>query len=275
MLAFTTDPVKSMGAVDGNVTISAQRRSTPGHPGGVRNVGRVPFAHSNLPPRPTGRGLALLARILPGVRRTLADVGPYARGWEAHNRRAAAADGPLWVVLGDSMAQGVGASAYDRGWPGQLAHRLDPAYRLVNLSQHGARVSDVLDGQWPVVADLGRPALVTVMIGSNDLFRRDLRTALPARFAELLDALPPDAAVANLPNPMREAREVAALLRDRSGTGLVVADMTGSRTTRWRGKLAADHFHPNDRGYAAIADVWADTLAAVGRDRVPDGDPRR
>ena len=23
----------------------------------------------------------------------------------------------------------------------------------------------------------------------------------------------------------------------------------------WRGKLAADHFHPNDRGYAGMAEV--------------------
>ncbi len=230
----------------------------------------TPFAYSNLPSRPTGRGLALLSRVLPGVRRTLADVGSYARSWEAHNRRAVAAEGPLWVVLGDSMAQGIGASAFDRGWPGPLADRLDPAYRLVNLSQHGARVSDVLDRQWPAAVSLGPAALVTVMIGSNDLFRRELRTRLPDRFAALLDALPDDAAVANLPNPMREARQVSGLLRERSRQGLIVADMTGPRTTQWRGKLAPDHFHPNDRGYAAIAEVWAETLTAAGRDRAPD-----
>ncbi len=221
-----------------------------------------PFNYSNLPSRPTGRALRVLSAILPGVRATLADVTPYARAWREHNARAAAADGPLWVVIGDSMAQGIGASAFDRSWAGQLADRLGAGYRMVNLSQHGARVGDALDTQWPAAAALGPPALVTVMIGANDLVRRDLRAGLSARFIELLDALPAGAAVANMPNPVREAREIDALLRDRSRHGLVLADMTGPRTTRWRGKLAADHFHPNDRGYAAIADVWADTLRA-------------
>lgn len=233
------------------------------------------FDYSNLPSRPTGRGLRLLSRVLPGVRRTLASVGPYAEAWQQHNLRAVTADGPLWVVLGDSMAQGIGASAFDRGWAGQLGDRLDPSYRLVNLSQHGARVADALDRQWAAALSLGPIALVTVMIGSNDLFRRELRSALPDRFAALLDALPADAAVANLANPAREAREVDALLRERVPRGLIRADMTGPSTTRWVGKLAADHFHPNDRGYAAIADVWLATLSGTGRALVHPGEEPR
>ena len=39
-------------------------------------------------------------------------------------RAALAADGPLWVAVGDSMSQGIGASAPDRGWVGQLAEHL-------------------------------------------------------------------------------------------------------------------------------------------------------
>lgn len=240
----------------------------------VRTVGPVPptaFPYSSLPSRPTGRGLLLLSRLVPGVRRTLADVAPFAAAWEEHNRRAAAADGPLWVVLGDSMAQGIGASAAGHSWAGRLAERLDPSYRMVNLSHHGARTGDALERQWAMARKLGPIDLVTVMVGSNDLFRRELRRDLPTRFRALLDALPADAAVANLPNPAREAREVDALLRDRARSGLVVADMTGSRTTSWRGKLAPDHFHPNDRGYAAIADVWFDALAGSGRTRPGGG----
>ncbi|GAA4547259.1 hypothetical protein [Pseudonocardia xishanensis] len=41
---------------------------------------------------------------------------PYAR-----YRAAVAADGPLWVVPGDSMAQGLGAGAPQRRWAGLLA----------------------------------------------------------------------------------------------------------------------------------------------------------
>lgn len=73
----------------------------------------------------------------------------------------------------------------------------------------------------------------------------------------------------------REAREVDALLRGRVPRGLARADMTGPPTTRWVGELAADHFHPNDLGEAAIADVWLATLTGAGRAPVhPGGGPR-
>lgn len=65
----------------------------------------------------------LLAR-LPSVARTARQVERYAEAWEASNARALAAEGPLWVVLGDSAAQGVGASSYDRGWVGLVLPRL-------------------------------------------------------------------------------------------------------------------------------------------------------
>ncbi len=35
----------------------------------------------------------------------------FARHWQAHNDQVLAMDGPLWVVLGDSTAQGLGAPA--------------------------------------------------------------------------------------------------------------------------------------------------------------------
>ena len=49
-------------------------------------------------------------------------------------------------------------------------------WRLVNLSQSGGRVRDVLDDQLPLANRLGLdPALITVAVGANDLrpSRRD------------------------------------------------------------------------------------------------------
>ncbi|MCW2816909.1 MAG: GDSL-like Lipase/Acylhydrolase, partial [Nocardioides sp.] len=34
-------------------------------------------------------------------------------------------------------------------------------------------------------------------------------------------------------------------------------DLRVEGPSSWRGRLAADKFHPNDAGYAAIADVFA------------------
>lgn len=225
------------------------------------------FDYSNRSDRPPGRVLSVLSAAVPGVRAVQEQVLPYAVWWESHNRVALAGRGPLWVALGDSMTQGIGASAPDRGWAGQLSQRLGQRgwdHRLVNLGVTGARVGDVLDRQLPALERLEAldpeagegPALVTVVIGSNDVVVRRHRRGLAARFEQLLDRLPEGALVANLPNPHREARAVDALLRERAEAGrLVLVDMRREGPRSWRGRLASDWFHPNDRGYADLADV--------------------
>lgn len=236
------------------------------------------FEYSNLSTRPPGRFVTLAGRAVPGIARVQRDVVPWAQAWQRANLAAMNGDGPLWVALGDSLTQGIGASAYDRGWVGQLRDHLageGRAFRVVNLAVSGARTQDVLDVQVPALDRLRRvapqPALVTLMIGSNDLVGRGLRDALPARMEQILRRLPGRALVTTLPNPRagavnRVIREVAR------AHDLVVADLRDPRTTSWHGKLAPDHFHPNDRGYSALADVLHDALGAVppGVDNVVD-----
>ena len=106
---------------------------------------------------------------------------------------------------------------------------------------------------------------MTVVIGSNDVVSPRHRHGLADRFAAMLDRLPDGAVVMNLPNPHREARRVDALLRDRAASGsIAVADMRGEGPRSWRGLLAPDSFHPNDRGYAAMADVVEHELQRAG-----------
>jgi lysophospholipase L1-like esterase len=228
------------------------------------------WSYSNLSGRPAGPFVSLAARLIPGVRQVQDQVEPYAAAWQRANREAIGETGPLWVALGDSLTQGIGASAYDRGWVGQLGRRLrdeGQISRVLNLSVSGARVIDVLQRQLPVLeALIDPPAVVTLLIGSNDLFRRKYRLELPASFELLLQRLPVGTVVANLPNPNATAAALnASLLRAVQRRGLVLADMRQPRTTNWRGKLAADHFHPSDRGYAGIAEVFSDAMCA--RDR--------
>jgi lysophospholipase L1-like esterase len=229
-------------------------------------------ALADLGPRQPGPVVQVLGRVFPGIREVQAQTEPYAAAWARSNQAALAASGPLWVALGDSMSQGVGASAFDRGWVGQLSTRLRGTgwtHRVLNLSVTGARVEDLLDTQLPAldaaVSSAGPAALVTVVIGSNDVVSPRYRRGLADRFAELLDRLPDGAVVMNLPNPHREARRVDALLRERAATGrVVVADMRGEGPHSWRGLLAPDSFHPNDRGYAAMADVVEHALHRAG-----------
>ncbi len=226
------------------------------------------FEYSNIAGRRPGPLIKLAGWVLPGVARVQNDVEPWAEAWGQDNRAALSGTGPLWVALGDSLTQGVGAPAHDRGWVGQVRERLAEAgqdYRVVNLGVSGATTRDVLERQAPVLDAL--PAdLVTLMIGSNDLMRPRDRGGMVERFAELLDRLPEGAVVTTLPNPSPVAGRVNALIaRVAPERGLVVAELRDPRTSSWRGRLAADHFHPNERGYAAIAEVIADVLLARGR----------
>jgi hypothetical protein len=82
------------------------------------------FDYDNTSGRPTGPLMTVLQLLLPGVRSVRRQIDPFAEQWARANRAALAADGPLWVALGDSMTQGIGASSFDRGWVGQLADRL-------------------------------------------------------------------------------------------------------------------------------------------------------
>ena len=54
-----------------------------------------------------------------GVTAVREDCAAFARHWQAHNDRVLGVtqDGPLWVVLGDSTAQGLGAPSPGGGEP--------------------------------------------------------------------------------------------------------------------------------------------------------------
>lgn len=128
----------------------------------------------------------------------------------------------------------------------------------------GARVDDVLEHQLPALESLGvTPAMITLLAGSNDLFRRGGRAGLAERWEQVLQRLPSTTVVVGtLPNPSSTARALNRVtVKVSAERGFVVADTRRDpRTTFWAGKLAADRFHPNDRGYAAIAAVFADAL---------------
>jgi lysophospholipase L1-like esterase len=219
------------------------------------------FEYSNLSGRPPGRFVALASRLVPGVRSVQEQIAPYAAAWQRHNVAALAADGPLWVALGDSMTVGIGAGAYDRGWVGQLAGRM-PGWRVVNLAISGGRVRDVVERQLPALEELGvAPDLVTVLVGSNDIMNPRHRPLMAEDNAALLERLPVGTVVGNQPGTFAAAlefnRQIDDAVRDR---GLVLAELRNPRTRHWKGKLAADHFHPNERGYAGMAEIFEEAL---------------
>jgi lysophospholipase L1-like esterase len=233
------------------------------------------FTYDNSTGRGPGRVVRTLGLVLPGVRRVQLQVAPYADAWQERNRQSIAMPGPHWFVLGDSMSQAVGASRFDAGWVDQLVGRLSPALDvppIVNLSATGARTPDLIEQQLPALDALrpGPDDLVTVLIGSNDLFAgRVFRDGLPDAFAELVRLLPFGSVVASLPQPRAAATEANRHLELAAAQGqLRLVDMRASGPSSWRGRVAEDRFHPNDAGYAAIADAFEPVLRdALTRNR--------
>jgi acyl-CoA thioesterase-1 len=222
-------------------------------------------------------GLALAGRIVPGVARVHDQIPVFARDWRAANEAALAGSGPLWVALGDSLSQGIGARSIRGGWVGQLHARLlaeGRPVRLVNLSVTGARVHDVADRQLPQLAALDVvPALVTVLVGANDMVPRRRRAEAAASYPRILAALPRGRSVAGtMPRRNGGAAAVNALIDEAAARGQVrVADLRGMTVRALIGSRAEDHFHPSERGYADLARRFSD---AVDRSLLPPLRPR-
>ncbi|MEM8708415.1 MAG: SGNH/GDSL hydrolase family protein, partial [Actinomycetota bacterium] len=94
-----------------------------------------------------------LSRLSRPVRSVSSTIDPTERRWhELAATNLAAAEGddppPLWVVLGDSTAQGIGASELEHSWVPRLRAALDADDRphaLLNLSRSGAHSTHVID----------------------------------------------------------------------------------------------------------------------------------
>lgn len=228
------------------------------------------------PPYRPGALARLGARVSPGIDEVLATVQSRSDAWHEANLRALEGSAPLWVALGDSTAQGIGASAYDKGYVGQLDRVLSARGRrhdIVNLALTGARLDDVLRRQLAMVHALDRrAAFVTCAAGSNDVLRLDAATLVNRRMRALLErlgALADDGAtvaVATVPQGRNSlfARRLNDLIRREAPRhGLRVADVARTISGPFDEKVAADRFHPNDHGYADWTAAFLDALDAA------------
>jgi lysophospholipase L1-like esterase len=188
-----------------------------------------------------------------------------------------------YIAIGDSAAQGIGASRPARSYVGVIAKRIEAVthktVRVINLGISGATLGIAIEKELPRLArlkpELVDGALVTVSIGANDIAAWD-----EDRFTEQLDelfrALPQHAIVADLPSfyflpGERRAQQANRVLRLTAARyGLRVVDLHDAmRHEGVRGvvtQFAGDLFHPNDRGYV----VWANAFAEAVEDRVEE-----
>lgn len=182
--------------------------------------------------------------------------------------------GLVYVALGDSAAQGVGATAPENGYVGQLAAQLREAtgqpVLVVNLSVSGAKVADVVDQQLPQLADWDAD-LVTVAIGGNDVIGYE-RERFAGDVDRLVAGLPQGTFVADVPYFMHgrweaDSAQAASIIRVAAqDAGMVVVPLNDElRGEGWHAMLtqtAADAFHPNDRGHTVWAAAFWSTIQA-------------
>ena len=240
----------------------------------------------------TGISRGKLGRWTDGVAELRAARTEFAVYWDAHNERLLSnreralqrgdVPDPLWVVLGDSTAQGLGAPGPRGGYVGQGLQQLRRAtgrhWRVLNLSVSGALIRDVIAEQIPRL-DGQRPDLVTCGAGANDI----MYSAPGKLFSDLralLAAVPDDTVMLDLPllsgfwwivghmsvpyitRINRVIHEVA------SERNLKVAEVSRHFIAPWPGKFSVDNFHPSQDGYrdwtrALVEAISAGPVAAV------------
>jgi lysophospholipase L1-like esterase len=188
------------------------------------------------------------------------------------------------TVLGDSFVEGRGDPAPGggyRGWVPRLAALLGlPAGSVRNLGVHGATTQHVLDHQIGR-ALAGKPPLIGVVVGVNDLVSDYHPARFRANLHEILSALSgmdtvvctadyPDIP-ANLPVPdgfrrllrARFAEANSAIRAAAASTGALCLDLAGDPQWRPGPAWSADGLHPSPAGHQRFA---ADMAALVARD---------
>jgi len=196
----------------------------------------------------------------------------------------------LYVALGDSTVEGIGASSDARNYVTQIHTRLRAVYpraAVINLGRGGATSADVVNDQLDR-AILMKPNLVTLSVGPNDITGRvpvtdyeDNVATIFRRLTGQINAvvvvnLLPDLAVT--PRFRRSETESAvaeltvdfntALERQARRFGVEVVDLyrpSQYELPRRPELVAADGYHPSDLGYARWAELlWRGVEKRIG-----------
>jgi lysophospholipase L1-like esterase len=188
-----------------------------------------------------------------------------------------------YVALGDSTGVGVGADN-DGGYPERLYQRMKRSgfkAGIMNLAQSGATTKDLLQGPVQKAVEV-RPALVTLGIGTNDLWRMVPMGMFELNLKLIADALEgtgarvvvsnvidlsraPIAAMVDALLQVSRALFVQRLQQFNEGLNALgrrknfqVVDLFGvvAREANIDAIFSGDGFHPSSHGY----DRWAEEL---------------
>lgn len=174
-----------------------------------------------------------------------------------------------YLALGDSAAQGIGASSPMRGYVGLISKRIEQQsgkkVRVVNLSVTGAKMGDYLRSQAPEIKKYNAD-IITIEIGANDVANYDAKS-FRANFKKVMTTLPEGSFVSNMPlfnsrpGSTQNAKHASKIVEEelKSRPDLIFVDL--QKQTEENQSIfgfAPDLFHPNNLSYKNWADdFWA------------------
>jgi acyl-CoA thioesterase-1 len=203
-----------------------------------------------------------------------------------HARSVLAGSSGLRVlVLGDSVAAGVGATTYRHGfawlWANHLRQKHGGPVHLINLSRAGETSAFGLKLA-ERAAIQHRPDVAVVAFGLNDQRRRERSSRRPGSWKSAV-AVPVETFRNNilriadhirrasgadvilvtpcrLPGQHENEQYRSAIVAITEKTEFVLADVTAAWPADAKDVLEADGLHPNDAGHR----IYAETLCALG-----------
>jgi acyl-CoA thioesterase-1 len=197
--------------------------------------------------------------------------------WLAEAVATTADNAIKYYALGDSTAQGIGATTPRNGYVGLLANRIEEksgkAVHVINLSKSGAGIEDVIDNQLPALKKL-KPdpeAIITLAIGANDLAIHDEKW-FSEKYAELFKQLPKRTVIADLPyfgggrhrsleNKVERVNQMLISLAAENSLQLAhLHEITKKQDSLL--VYSADFFHPSNIGYKNWSQAFWDADVA-------------
>lgn len=186
----------------------------------------------------------------------------------------------VYVALGDSTVEGIGATKPERSFPGIINNYLMHKYKAVefyNLGKGHARARDIVENQLEKAISLN-PDLITISIGANDVLRRSRLSSFDKNIEIILQRLKqetkseviinsiPD--ITQTPVAPKQFKHIGKLAIWRFNQRLKKQSQKANATLIDLFSLSAvyaknypeafweDGFHPSDFGYA----IWANTI---------------
>lgn len=195
----------------------------------------------------------------------------------------------VYVALGDSTVEGIGASQLDRAYASLIHAQVSRSFKGAihfNFGKSGARAQEVVEDQLqPAIA--ASPDLITLSVGANDILRHTKLSAFRRSLTHLIESLRANThaiiVITNIPNfsllrvipvplkpfaRLRIQRFNAHIRSLAERYDLIHIDAYRQTTLfvrQFPNELVyKDGFHPSDFGYA----LWANTILLALQDKL-------